>query len=56
MSIETDSLIFCPSLIFPLKSHFTGTNILENSTFYSKQGNASIDKAAKLMKMINVFL
>lgn len=46
-------LVSWPPLIFPLKSHFTGTKIHENITFCSKQGITGIDKAAKLMKTIN---
>lgn len=56
MHIETNSLVSWPPLIFPLKSHFTGTKIHENGTFYSKQGNTGIDKAVKLMKTINFFV
>lgn len=48
-------MVSWPPLIFPPKSHFTGTKIHENSSFYSKQGSIGIDRAARLMKTINLF-
>lgn len=56
MHSEIHSMVSWPPLISPLKSHFTGTKIHENSSFYSKQGNIGIDRAARLMKTINLFV